>query len=194
MRQISVILFDFVGVLLVPNVRTETDLLVEALDARIGQVIDDRQFMQQALTDFSLDQEQFQGVLERVVQKYQPYAPVWNALPALKQHFRLGIINNGTWLTYTRFNQRFCLEDTFDIFVSSAVEGVRKPNSRIYLGACEKLGVSPEECFFMDDSKENVAGAIQVGMLAIHWNTPENGYRQFGKWLKQLTGIDIEQV
>jgi HAD superfamily hydrolase (TIGR01509 family) len=192
-KQISVILFDFVGVLLVPDAGAETNPLIEAVDARIGKVVDDTQFVQQALQDFSLDQAQFQGVLDGVVQKYQPYAPLWNALPALKQHFRFGIINNGTWLTYPRFNKRFRLEDAFDMFVSSAVEGVRKPDPRIYLRACEKLGVSPEECLFMDDSKENVAGAAQVGLQAMHWNTPDNGYRQFAMWVKRLVGIDIGQ-
>jgi len=191
-KPISVIFFDFVGVLLIPYAQAEPNPLVDAVDARIGKVIDDMQFVQQSLCDFSLDQEQFQHVLDQVVQKYQPYTLLWNALPALRQHFRLGIINNGTWLTYARFNQRFCLEGTFDVFVSSAVEGVGKANPRIFLLACEKLGVSPEECLFMDDAKENVAGAIQAGMQAIHWNTPENGYRQLAMWVKRVANAEMD--
>ncbi len=182
--KISVILFDFVGVLLVPDPRAAATPLVDAIDARIGKVIDDAQFQREVLQDFSLDPERLQPVLDQVVQKYQPYAPLWSLLPVFKQRFRLGVINNGTWLTYPLFDRRFHLADTFDAFISSAFEGVRKPDRRIYLRACEKLGAAPENCLFMDDSEENVMGARRVGMQAIHWKTPEMG---FDRLVKELT-------
>ncbi len=31
----------------------------------------------------------------------------------------------------------------------------------------------------MDDSEENVAGARQVGMQGMYWETPEKGFNQF---------------
>ena len=37
----------------------------------------------------------------------------------------------------------------------------------IYLLACERLGVEPGDCVFVDDLRENVTGAEAVGMTAI---------------------------
>lgn len=56
----------------------------------------------------------------------------------------------------------------FDVVVDSCVEGVRKPDPEIYLLACERLGVAPEEALFLDDMASNVDGARAVGMDAIH--------------------------
>lgn len=189
--KITTILFDFVGVLLCRDPSAAPDPLVEAIDARIGSVTDDEVFRRQAFQDFSLNSDQFREILDRVVDRYIPYEPLWDLLPWLRCNFRLGIINNGTWLTYPRFNQRLGLMEQFDVFISSAVEGVRKPHPGIYLQACQKLGVAPEECLFMDDAEPNVAGAVQVGMGAIHWPSQETGFRQFGCQLKALTGLDI---
>jgi putative hydrolase of the HAD superfamily len=44
--------------------------------------------------------------------------------------------------------------------------GFHKPDERIYRAALEHLGAEPEECFFLDDRPENVAGARAVGIDA----------------------------
>ena len=55
----------------------------------------------------------------------------------------------------------------FDIVVESSVEGVRKPNPRIYEIACERLGVRPEEAVFLDDLGINLKPARAMGMTTI---------------------------
>jgi putative hydrolase of the HAD superfamily len=55
----------------------------------------------------------------------------------------------------------------FELVVESSVEGVRKPDPRIYRIACERLGVEPEACVFLDDLGVNCKGAAGVGMAAI---------------------------
>jgi FMN phosphatase YigB (HAD superfamily) len=45
--------------------------------------------------------------------------------------------------------------------------GCMKPDARIYRAACARLGAAPEQCVFLDDVPENVAGAAQVGMRAL---------------------------
>lgn len=39
-----------------------------------------------------------------------------------------------------------------------------KPHREIYETFCAKFGVKPEECVFIDDKSENIAGAKSVGM------------------------------
>jgi putative hydrolase of the HAD superfamily len=54
-----------------------------------------------------------------------------------------------------------------DVVLSCAV-GLRKPDPRIYQLACERLGVSPEECLFVGDgANDELAGARRVGMHAV---------------------------
>ena len=55
----------------------------------------------------------------------------------------------------------------FDIVVESSVEGVRKPNPRIYEIACDRLGVKPGEAVFLDDLGINLKPARAMGMTTI---------------------------
>ncbi len=57
--------------------------------------------------------------------------------------------------------------DLFDETVISGDVGLHKPQPEIYLLACERLGVEPADCVFVDDLRENVTGAEAVGMTAI---------------------------
>lgn len=51
--------------------------------------------------------------------------------------------------------------------IESSKAGVRKPDPRIYQMMCEKLGVEPAECIYLDDLGINCKPASQLGMHAI---------------------------
>lgn len=55
----------------------------------------------------------------------------------------------------------------FDEVVESSVVGVRKPERRFYEIACERLGVTPRECVFLDDLGVNLKPARAMGMTTI---------------------------
>ena len=55
----------------------------------------------------------------------------------------------------------------FDEVLESRVLGVRKPDPRFYQLACERLGVQPEECVFLDDLGVNLKPARALGMYTI---------------------------
>ena len=67
------------------------------------------------------------------------------------------------------------LLDTISI---SEVEGVRKPDPRIFAQAVERLELEPTDCAFVGDHPEvDVAGARAAGLQAIwkrtpYWNAP----------------------
>jgi len=63
--------------------------------------------------------------------------------------------------------------DWFDVVVESAVEGLRKPDPRIYLLVCERLDVQPPAAVFLDDLGANLKPARELGMTTIKVDEPE---------------------
>ena len=59
------------------------------------------------------------------------------------------------------------IHELFDEIIESSVVGVRKPEPRFYEIACERLGVEPSECVFLDDLGINLKPAKAMGMQTI---------------------------
>jgi len=70
------------------------------------------------------------------------------------------------------------LNELFDVFIESSVEGLRKPDPKIYTMACERLGVTPEVCVFLDDIGSNLKTARQMGITTIKVDTPDVALRE----------------
>lgn len=151
-NNIRAILFDFMGVLLFRRSNYILDQIVDEIDNIIGSVTDDNVFKNQTCEKFHLNRHQFNNILDKVVNKYEPYTPLWELLSKLRKIYKLAIVNNGTGLTLPNFQAKFDIDGKFDLFVSSAKEGIKKPDPEIYLLVAQKLGVKPSECLFMDDS------------------------------------------
>jgi len=88
------------------------------------------------------------------------------------------------------------LHGLFDSEVFSCDVGLRKPDPRIYLLACEQLGVEPAEALFVGDgANDELAGAERVGMRAalIHRPGQEPIWpeaREFrGPWLTSVPEV-----
>ena len=185
---VRAILFDMMGVLLRRRDDYVPQPLVDAVDDRIGSVTDDARFREEMRREYKLTDQQFQVLLSRVPPKYETFQPLWELLPELRERYRIAIVNNGTSLTFPWFDARFGIARNFDLYLASGRAGVAKPAAGIYEQACRKLGVTPNECLFMDDSEKNVEGARRLGMQAIHWPDPAEGLKRFKKWLDGRAG------
>jgi putative hydrolase of the HAD superfamily len=75
----------------------------------------------------------------------------------------------------------------FDVFVESAVAGLRKPDPRIYELVCRELGVPPPRAVFLDDIGANLKPARALGMATIKVEDPEPALRE----LSALLGFDV---
>jgi putative hydrolase of the HAD superfamily len=85
---------------------------------------------------------------------------------ALRPTYRTAILSNADVSLRERLRQNG-LHDLFDAIVSSAEEGVAKPEAAIYRLVAERLGLPPAACVFVDDAPVNVEGAMAVGMHGI---------------------------
>jgi putative hydrolase of the HAD superfamily len=63
----------------------------------------------------------------------------------------------------------FPVDELFEIVVDSSEVGMRKPDPRIYLLTCERVGVAPDASVFVDDNAENIAAARALGMETVHF-------------------------
>lgn len=60
-----------------------------------------------------------------------------------------------------------------DVPIFSCSVGLKKPDPRIYLLACERLGVRPEDCIYIGDGgSRELTGASAVGMRAVQIRIP----------------------
>ena len=70
----------------------------------------------------------------------------------------------------------------FDVLVFSCVEGVMKPERRIYEITLERLGSKARQAVFIDDRQDYIAGAKQAGLNAIFFE----GINQLKRELTEL--------
>ena len=97
---------------------------------------------------------------------------LFDDVPAVLKRLRsaglvLGVISNfEEWLE--RLLEQLGVRPYFDVRVISGVEGVEKPDPRIFELAMSRAGVAPERCVYVGDNPEfDVAPALAVGMFPV---------------------------
>ena len=100
---------------------------------------------------------------------------------------RTGLISNS--MGEGRYD-RGAFGELFDGVVISGEVGLHKPQPEIYRLGCERIGLAPEECVFVDDLRENCEGAEAVGMTAILHRGAEGTVPE----LERLLGVDLKRA
>ena len=133
-------------------------------------------------------------VLELLHGEFRPRMAA--ALVECKKHYKVGCITNNMKRTPAdgsasatanddRAEQSAKVMALFDVIVESSVEGVRKPQPRIYEIACERLGIAPQRAVFLDDLGINLKPARAMGMTTIKVVTERQAIRE----LETATGL-----
>ncbi len=100
--------------------------------------------------------------------------------------YKLAALTNN-WVNEDAPSSNTEVKELFDVFVESAVEGVHKPDPRIYQIACERLGVKPEVTIFLDDIGQNLKSARALGMTTIKVVDPDKAIAE----LEALLGLSL---
>lgn len=77
--------------------------------------------------------------------------------------------------------------DMFDAVIESSVTGVRKPDPRFYMLACEALCIEPRQAVFLDDLGVNLKPAREMGMTTIKVETTDTAIAE----LESVLGISL---
>jgi epoxide hydrolase-like predicted phosphatase len=95
---------------------------------------------------------------------------------------RTGLISNSVGSDI--YDQQV-LDELFEAVVISGEVGMHKPQPEIFRLGAEKVGLPPEQCVFVDDLRENCAGAEAVGMTAVLHRGPDRTLPE----LERLLGV-----
>jgi putative hydrolase of the HAD superfamily len=117
------------------------------------------------------------------------------ALHRVKQRYRIACITNnmptgegpGMARDPARVKEIEAIMNLFEHVVESSKLGIRKPDPRIYLHACQLLDVKPENCVYLDDLGVNLKPAKALGMRTIK---VENSVQALGE-LETVLGIPL---
>ena len=85
-------------------------------------------------------------------------------LEGLKNRYRLVLASNTDVLHYARSLEVQEALRLFDYALLSYELGLCKPDPEFFRSGLERLAISPEECVFIDDRKENVEAAQTLGI------------------------------
>ncbi|HEX4743691.1 MAG TPA: HAD-IA family hydrolase [Candidatus Limnocylindria bacterium] len=118
---------------------------------------------------------------DRVMSQDQwvPYADAEATLRALRARgIRIGVVSNVPRDLAPIFEAKG-LRHLIDAFTHSYEVGAEKPDPRIFLAACEKLGVRPDEALMVGDHAVADGGAVGAGLRFLHLagEVPAGGVR-----------------
>ena len=118
----------------------------------------------------------FRGAMKTLgISKFAPYDAVGEelypeareALKILSEKYRLGIIANQPKGTEKRLIQ-YGIRPYFSLILSSAEEGIEKPDPQIFLRALDQTGCLPSEAVMIGDRPDNdILPAKAIGMHTI---------------------------
>ncbi|MFE0628665.1 HAD family hydrolase [Streptomyces sp. NPDC058864] len=110
------------------------------------------------------------------------------ALEALTPGYRHGLLSNSSTAHQERKLTRLGLRDRFECLVCSQELGHAKPAPEAFLGACEALGLPPEEVAYVGDKADTDArGADAAGLYGV-WLDRTGSVT--APDLRRITGLD----
>lgn len=116
-----------------------------------------------------------ENVKEKILNYYK-YRPFNNDIIELmntlkNKNYNIFILSNNNKEAY-KYLQKLPMFKSVDGWIVSCDYHMLKPNKEIYVKLFENFNVKPEECYFIDDKKENIEIGIMLGM---------NGFRFDGE-------------
>jgi putative hydrolase of the HAD superfamily len=131
----------------------------------------------EAMPNYEKEIRQFWGKPEDFVEEYPYSAPIVRELH--EKGYKVYLLSNYPLDMYKLHWPTFEFYGLVDGYVVSAPEKIKKPDPAIYKLLCDRYGLKPEECLFVDDRQVNVDAAIGCGMESVVFT----GYEELRKVL-----------
>jgi epoxide hydrolase-like predicted phosphatase len=125
------------------------------------------------------------GLVDRLFAGMRPDDAMIGAVRTARERgIKTGLISN-SWGA-GRYD-RDSFPELFDGVVISGEVGLYKPQPEIFRLGAERIGLPPDQCVFVDDLRENCAGAEAVGMAAVLHRDADETVRR----VEELLGVEL---
>lgn len=124
-------------------------------------------------------------LMERVAGATAPRPAMLAAIRRIRQQGLIAGAITNNWVAEE--GSAGSLRHVFDLVVESAIEGMRKPDPRIFHIACERLGIQATDAVFLDDIGANLKTARSLGMTTIKVVEPDAALAE----LEALLGLAL---
>ena len=121
-------------------------------------------------------------VIRMLFEERELNAPLIEFLKSKKPGMKFAFINNGLTRLTEKLAGEWKLGEVFDVMIISSKEKLAKPDPKIFLLACERLGVKPEECLYVGKKEGYVEVAQSLGMRGFV-------YKDFEDFKSQVLGL-----
>jgi len=136
-------------------------------------------------TKHKVTKEQIKQFQETLINSFKLHPKFKKFILELKRDYKIALLTNNLSSWMPIWEKKFKLKKIFPVIVTSFKEGIRKPDSEIYLRTCKKLKLKPEECLFIDDQLKNIEGAKKAGLEAIQFTTEKETIQRIKTKLKE---------
>jgi putative hydrolase of the HAD superfamily len=93
----------------------------------------------------------------------EPFPEVTEVLDTLRSRgVRMAVVSDA-WPQLPELHAGVGLSGYFEVYAISAVLGCTKPDPRMYRHASDGLGLTPDQCLFVDDDPRLVEAAMALG-------------------------------
>lgn len=192
MKKITTIIFDLGGVIL--NLNQDKTLLNFK---RLGLDLEHINIDSDLFTDFEkglISEEIFRQILKTKLKENisnEQIDEAWNSMlldipvvrldiiKQLKQNFNIYLLSNTNAIHIKYFINYFAQNHSnenwnnlFDKIFYSFEIGLRKPDAEIFDFVLKNIGLHPDECIFIDDSKVNIKAAQNLGIHTVWAKEP----------------------
>ncbi|MFE4454761.1 HAD-IA family hydrolase [Streptomyces sp. NPDC056796] len=109
------------------------------------------------------------NLMGRVFADLRPQTPVIAAAAAARRAgVRVGILSNSVGLGPWDLYDGYGLEELYDAVVLSETHATRKPEPEAYRIVLDELGMTADECVFVDDTEPYLPPAAALGFATVH--------------------------
>lgn len=130
--------------------------------------------------------ERFEHYLQYYEKSWNLFDDVLPCLDALK--VPLGIISNGNSEQQLKKLKSLNIQDRFEVVVISSEVGHSKPRPEIFLEACRRAKIQPQQCLYVGDRLDiDALASKKVGMRGIWLNRKEKQTQ--GEGLEIITSL-----
>jgi FMN phosphatase YigB (HAD superfamily) len=142
-----------------------------AMEYESGMISSDRFFDDvRRRAELSITKKEF---IKAYCEIFSPIPRTLELIRKLKPNYTLGLVSNTNEWHFEYGIRPVEVFPLFDAVTLSYQVKALKPARAVYDDILTKLMVYPPECAYIDDLQENVDAAMDIGMHAIHYTSPD---------------------